>query len=99
MGPASQTYTYEPIEPIPGAIRLLKLERGTGKRLEGELIHTALDEQDGQYEAISYTWGDPQAQDVLWIGDQTVSITCNLSLALRDLRQPDIDRVLWNDAT
>ena len=58
-----------------------------------------------EFEALSYNWGSQQdpatAQLVSACGDngkRTISITGNLSAALRALRYPDRTRTLWVDA-
>jgi len=51
------------------------------------------------YEAISYTWGEPNLIFPLQVDDGTrVMVTENLDRALRRLRYTDRDRVLWADA-
>ncbi|KAJ1327054.1 HET domain-containing protein [Microdochium nivale] len=99
MPSSSQNFEYGPLGPGTGPFRLLVLKKGTGARLEGKLIHTTVLKASNRYEAVSYTWGDPKIQDFIYIGGKQLRITYNLSLTLRDLRQPDIDRLLWNDAT
>jgi hypothetical protein len=52
-----------------------------------------------QYEAISYTWGEPRRIHPLYIDDGTcVLVTKNLDKALRRLRHPTTVRLLWADA-
>ena len=49
------------------------------------------------YEAASYTWGDEtQRRDILCNG-HPLSITHDLEIALRHLRSPASERVLWID--
>lgn len=53
---------------------------------------------NGKYEALSYTWGDPNDRTQIYLDDQPFSVTVNLKSALRCLRLPDKDRVLWTDS-
>jgi hypothetical protein len=50
------------------------------------------------FEALSYTWGDPDAHIFVKIDGELVNITKNLSLALQHLRFNDAPRTLWVDA-
>ncbi|KAL8993763.1 MAG: hypothetical protein Q9169_006109, partial [Polycauliona sp. 2 TL-2023] len=51
-----------------------------------------------QYEALSYTWGDPANPSLLYCDGATLSITSNLDTALRHLRLKAGSRTLWVDA-
>lgn len=52
-----------------------------------------------QYEAISYTWGEPLVIYPLYVDDgKHVKATSNLDQALRRLRLPATSRLLWADA-
>ncbi|KAF5510905.1 putative transporter [Colletotrichum siamense] len=53
---------------------------------------------NGKYEALSYTWGDPNDRTQIYLDDRPFSVTANLESALRCLRLPDTDRVLWTDS-
>ncbi|KAJ9611434.1 hypothetical protein H2200_004618 [Cladophialophora chaetospira] len=60
-------------------------------------------EDDQQYEALSYAWGDPDAKECINILDdkracRTLQVTSNLELALRHLRHDGETRCLWVDA-
>lgn len=56
------------------------------------------------YEALSYVWGDPSENTVMYCshlpsgGHQTLTITKNLEKALRALRRRRQFRILWVDA-
>ncbi|KAF5530822.1 het-domain-containing protein [Fusarium phyllophilum] len=84
-------------------IRLLRLlpssDRST--RLQGQLFEYPL-AQGRQtmhlYEALSYTWGTSQHTKSISIDDRELPITANCHLALVQLRDSFIDRVLWADA-
>jgi hypothetical protein len=51
------------------------------------------------YEALSYTWGDPQAEKAtLNLNGTLVYVKHNLLWALKFLQKHDVPRVLWVDA-
>lgn len=89
---------YEPLDSQGGALRLLRLKAGVGRKIKCELIHTTLDEAKDQYEAVSYTWGEYEEADPIFICGERLPINLNLCLILHDLRSPEADRTLWIDA-
>ncbi|KAK1241221.1 hypothetical protein MKX08_001195 [Trichoderma sp. CBMAI-0020] len=93
-------YTYEPIDFSGPAIRLLRLCRGTGSEIACELFQASLCERDDSisYEALSYTWGQPDVRENIVVNGRPLSVTVNLYLALQQLRQRNEDRILWIDA-
>jgi hypothetical protein len=109
---SSALHVYEPLNG-PMNIRVMVLEPALS--LDEEL-HISFDEShystlEGEYEAISYTWGEPNLTHPLYIEassrisspnpDDTTTrllITENLDVALRRLRLPDKKRRLWADA-
>lgn len=50
------------------------------------------------YEALSYTWGSGVAEHRVWLGAHQLKVTESLYCALKYLRKPDQDRILWVDA-
>jgi hypothetical protein len=53
------------------------------------------------YEALSYTWGDPNLRSNISFNGSLVSVTANLAKALRDIRHIEViqaTRILWVDA-
>ncbi|RKL30015.1 hypothetical protein BFJ70_g10311 [Fusarium oxysporum] len=50
------------------------------------------------YEALSYTWGDPEPTKRILVNRLPFWIAANLFAALRQLRLPEQPRVLWADA-
>ena len=50
------------------------------------------------YEALSYEWGEPVRQYVLYCEGSVLKCTSNLLAALKRLRLPDKSRWLWVDA-
>jgi hypothetical protein len=79
-------------------LRLLILEPGSGE----EIIRCHLQQDDlrrkPQFEALSYVWGDPaNPTDIICCGE-IMPVRRNLDAALRKLRRPLNQRVLWVDA-
>ena len=50
------------------------------------------------YEALSYTWGDPNDREEIQVNNQVMRVTKNLKAALLALRDADEERVMWVDA-
>ncbi|KAK4185307.1 heterokaryon incompatibility protein-domain-containing protein [Podospora australis] len=86
--------------PLPGnnTIRILVIEPGS----PDDEIRTKLEvvnlEENPVYEAISYTWGDPEDKTLLRCNSSTVPIPCNLERALRRLRYTNRPRHIWADS-
>ena len=96
---------HEPLELAKAEIRLLKLQPGPNDSdLKVKLVHASLD-SNPDYEALSYTWGDPHFTtpiEILSPTDYSASFTFNathnLISALNALRSPTAARILWVDA-
>ncbi|KAK4164082.1 heterokaryon incompatibility protein-domain-containing protein [Cladorrhinum sp. PSN259] len=86
--------------PLPGntTIRLIVIEPGApDAEIQTRLVVVDLDDKP-EYEAISYTWGDPKNKTVLRCNKSTVPIPWNLENALRRLRHPTRPRNVWADS-
>lgn len=94
------SYGYARLDLEKDAIRLLRLEKGySAEPLRCELFEAYLHEVDGiPYEALSYTWGDASSKRDITVNQEPFIITSNLETALRALRLPHQDRLLWVDA-
>ena len=80
------------------SIRLLYLYPGReNEPIEGTLSVVGLD-QAGDFEALSYVWGDPSNPHHVTLDKTDFSVTANLYTALQFLRKPDAARTLWIDA-
>lgn len=93
-------HAYEALE-SPQHIRLIILHpaSSTDAPLKFTFQQARLSELQGRYEAISYTWGQPNLTYPLYVSDGThVLVTENLDRALRYLRHSHKDRALWADA-
>ncbi|KAJ4336351.1 hypothetical protein N0V87_005502 [Didymella glomerata] len=83
--------------------RLLSLLPGEhGTPLQCEIIECE-DNFNTAYEALSYTWGEPEFPKVIHVNDssgklQYIRITQNLYNALERLRKVDAPRSMWIDA-
>ncbi|KAF3810050.1 hypothetical protein GCG54_00002500 [Colletotrichum gloeosporioides] len=53
---------------------------------------------NGKYEALSYTWGDPNDTTQIYLDEEPFSVTANLKSALHCLRLLDKYRLLWTDS-
>lgn len=81
-----------------GNIRLIRILPGQfSDPIQGELILCSLSDHPS-YEALSYTWGDPESTCPIAINGSSLQVTTNLASALRHIRTPDSPRVLWIDA-
>ncbi|TLS25620.1 hypothetical protein PpBr36_06911 [Pyricularia pennisetigena] len=90
-------YTYSPLS-SHRQIRLLRVFAGAGDdELSGELFHAALDSVP-RFTALSYAWGDPQPQKTIRCCDSIAEVLPSLHSALRHLREPYRDVLVWADA-
>ncbi|KAF4946002.1 hypothetical protein FGADI_11505 [Fusarium gaditjirri] len=85
-----------------GHIRLLRLmpHENHHAPIQCQLFNHALVSSGGThlYEALSYTWGNPDACCSISINNFDFAIATNLYDALLHLRDRSIDRVIWIDA-
>lgn len=94
----NQNYQYKML-PSNHSIRMLQLDPASdrGQDLQGTLFHVQLDKSP-EYEAISYVWGRPIFDHMLWTPAGVIHITKSLDSALRGLRLSTGVRHLWTDA-
>lgn len=94
---------FEPAPPIyqplgHREIRLVVLQPAKwNSPIKCHLIIDCLDE-DPDYQALSYFWGDPKALRPISLQGRIVQISRNLESSLRHLRYEDRERTLWIDA-
>ncbi|KAL8952257.1 MAG: hypothetical protein Q9222_001821 [Ikaeria aurantiellina] len=95
---SGESFHYEALSK-PRHIRLLKLLPADSKSddITCTLEQAGLDDNT-QYEALSYTWGNPVERSKLYCNGKTLSVTKNLGTALRYLRPQSEPRSLWVDA-
>lgn len=94
------SYDYDQIDLDGAAFRLVRLHQGDSGELSCDLFEAVLHQRDEliPYEALSYTWGPTGGHHTIVVNDQRMGITANLYLALKSLRYPHSDRILWVDA-
>ncbi|KAH7360040.1 heterokaryon incompatibility protein-domain-containing protein, partial [Pyrenochaeta sp. MPI-SDFR-AT-0127] len=89
---------YKPLRDPQREIRLLQLLPGYGAiPIQCILLHVNLDYAP-KYEAISYTWGDPNVKNQIWIDGKSFDTMGNSRNALHELRLRHVSRVIWLDA-
>ena len=94
---------YRSLESTREEIRLLELLPGPSVEAEEEsplrcnLLYRFLDDS-GEYEGLSYVWGEATLTEVVYVDGHEAHITKNLDIALRHLRLESEPRVLWVDA-
>ncbi|KAI9763964.1 MAG: hypothetical protein M1840_008998 [Geoglossum simile] len=97
IGSDLSTYSYNRLSDKE-SIRLLFLLPGeAGTDLRGAIFHTSL-ESAGQYNAVSYVWGDTKKPHILQTPNGTIPITISLFSALQRLRLKGQPTTLWVDA-
>ncbi|GAB1195906.1 hypothetical protein APSETT444_005171 [Aspergillus pseudonomiae] len=81
-------------------LRLLPNEENTAP-IKCQLLNYSLQKNRNGvhlYDALSYVWGDPARPQVIYIEDGEFKVNQNLHSALRRLRDPTFERILWVDA-
>jgi hypothetical protein len=80
-------------------IRLVRLSPAAdfNAEVQCELLRATL-KRLPEYEALSYTWGDLSVTVPVLLSGHLHHVTKNLAAALRHLRHPTEDRILWIDA-
>jgi hypothetical protein len=83
----SATFVYTELKPEPSEIRLLKVFPAADfdARVECALDCVSLD--DANYNALSYTWGDPKDLVPIHVNGHQFLVRRNLKSALRHLRK------------
>ena len=92
-------YAYKALR-NPRDVRLIRIQ--PAERHENvvcDIVHGNLDDFP-QYEALSYTWGDPTTGCKITCQKptSTLAITSNCESALKRLRRRDTSRTIWIDA-
>lgn len=93
-------YRYSPLNYANDEIRLLRLL--PGQTLTGRLMTVSLAELPA-FVALSYSWGDKNKTEKIYLDEGSLEITTNLSAALRsrlvvnEIEQTDL-KAIWADA-
>jgi Heterokaryon incompatibility protein (HET) len=90
---------YPPLNKQDTAIRLVHLDLATERAMPVQ-CHLEVVELRTKptYEALSWSWGDRNSTGEILVDGQLWLVSANLVEALRYLRYPDRERVLWIDA-
>ncbi|KAG7005404.1 hypothetical protein G7Y79_00020g049320 [Physcia stellaris] len=89
---------YDKLSQEAREIRILFLLSGdVDEDISCKLVTVSLDNLP-DYEALSYTWGDPTVKVPIRVNENILQVTANLDNALRHLRRRDEKRALWVDA-
>ncbi|PYH93317.1 HET-domain-containing protein [Aspergillus ellipticus CBS 707.79] len=90
--------SYSRLNPDNREIRLFRIwpDEEEGNPIQGSLHIVSLDDNH-EFEALSYTWGDSATQENISIDGCTVGVLTNLNLFLHALRQPAQERTVWVD--
>lgn len=97
-GPPFESGIYQTLDPFSRHIRLLHLLPGLRTdSLSCHMFEVCLDDNP-QYEALSYAWGELESCRPILLNGPLHEITDNLDRALRRLRQPNRTLMLWIDA-
>lgn len=91
-------FQYLPFGDAANNIRLVELKPGEpDETIECHLKHVNID-KPGDYEALSYTWGDEPHTHSIKLNNNVLSISRNLWTALKQIRSRSSTRTLWIDA-
>jgi hypothetical protein len=101
MTDRSNTIRYDPVRALCNEIRLVALAPSTN--FNGAIyceLHNASLNEEPEYEALSYVWGDSSdaLKKKIYLAKQLFWVTPNLESALRHLRLQDRARILWIDS-
>lgn len=92
-------YQHEPLDASIPSIRLCKLLSGaTDDPIECELLQVNLESVHNKYNALSYTWGDPEERPYITVNGKPFPIQPNLMAALVGLRKVEEELIIWIDA-
>lgn len=79
-------------------IRLLEVKLGNANQpVLCSLVHTHLKDIQGQYDAVSYTWGDAQPEHGIFINGTSLQTRPSVFQILNRFRPHDQSRLLWID--
>ena len=91
------SYVYSPLT-HPSGFCVLRLLAGSDQDKISITLEQRIVEDVGDYEALSYTWGDTTEKRPTICCNLSFLITQNLFCALHHLHYADRERVLWIDA-
>ena len=91
---------YQALPQHTRQIRVLEIVRGSSSNnLKARLINVNLDADHNPYEALSYSWGGHlMLRRIITVNDRSYFVADTVFNALKELRLPDKERLLWIDA-
>ena len=90
---------YKPLNLERREIRLLHIKPSLKLKEQPQcFLETVSLDDNPQFEALSYAWGDPNLTRHIRLEDREWYATINLEAGLRYLRSPSEDVVIWVDA-
>ena len=90
---------YKPLNVERREIRLLHIKPSLKLKEQPQcLLETVSLDDNPQFEALSYAWGDPNLTRPIRLENREWYATNNLEAGLRYLRSPSEDMVIWVDA-
>ncbi|KAI8161169.1 hypothetical protein K4K49_002036 [Colletotrichum sp. SAR 10_70] len=94
-------YQYRPLQDASRDIRLLEINHGDGSpgHISCSIVHDSLDD-DPDFTALSYVWGDAAQRRSILLEGQNVDVTQNLHCSLERLAKFSKSQVnkIWIDA-
>lgn len=94
----SSTFKYAPLEPRLNQIRLIELHSGVPEDAIHCTIRVQSLDDNPQYEALSYAWGELFSDEAIILDNQHFAVSTTLLFALRNIQCQDRTRTLWVDA-
>jgi hypothetical protein len=102
----AEPYQYHALKQ-PRNFRVLHLQRRQSEHetyyreltLQGTIIEASLDSPNiPEYFALSYTWGQPDLVENIYVDNRPLKITANCAAALRRMLRQRMERNIWVDA-
>ncbi|CAG9952969.1 unnamed protein product [Clonostachys rosea f. rosea IK726] len=101
-------FTYDPLQDKSREIRLVRLDPSTfaadspddtaaPETISLEMRQVSMNDEV-EYAALSYTWGNPQDTEEILVKGAPFSVTRNLAAALKQFHQQKLQSWLWIDA-
>lgn len=98
----AQTFAYKPLAPERKEFRLLTVspgDRSPDNVVQCSIKHESLSSGPiPRYETISYCWGNPKLRSQIILNGTVLDVPASTEEALRWLRHPETERMLWIDA-
>ncbi|KAK2770639.1 ankyrin and HET domain-containing protein [Colletotrichum kahawae] len=91
---------YDSLRIGPNGIRLLKIQPATSLNspVIATLVTAKRSDSMTKYDALSYMWGNHNERGTIYVNGQPMDVTRSLHTALRYLRLPREEVVIWADA-